>query len=112
MFTGAVGSVEAPIIFGLTMAATKGPPTAEIGVPNGSALKSPDRIASDGTNPVTVWPCRWDFCSPSRKKNVLFFRIGPPSEPPYWFRLNFSGEVAKKLFASSEVLRKNSNNEP
>src|SRR3984957_2728950 len=82
------------------------------GFPKASSLKSPLRIAWGGTKPVKVMPLRWYFCSPSRKKKVLFLRIGPPREPPNWFRLNFSGEVAKKLLASSEVLRRNSKREP
>lgn len=41
-----------------------------------------------------------------QKKKVLFFRIGPPMEPPNWFKLNFSAAGAKKLLASSAVLRK------
>src|SRR5450432_1134764 len=97
------------------------PPTVTVpvtGLPKGSLVKSAKgcvalgRIATEGTNPVKVSPRRCDFCSPSTKKKVLFFRIGPPIEPPYWFRLNFSGEVAKKLLASSEVLRRNSNSDP
>src|SRR6516164_1940710 len=80
------------------------------GVPNASEEKSPLRIACVGTSPVPtdVTPRRWYFCSPSRQKQVLFLRIGPPIDPPNWFRWNFSLSVAKKLLASSEVLRKNS----
>src|SRR5258708_8159085 len=69
-------------------------------LPKGSLEKSPARILlvprvpSPGTNPVKVVPWRWNFCSPSRKKKVLFCRMGPPIAPPNWFRLNFSGLVA------------------
>ena len=45
-----VGSVDAPIMLGLTIA------NPEIGLPYGSAEKSPVRIASDGTRPVKVMP--------------------------------------------------------
>ena len=57
-------------------------------------------------------PWRWSFCSPSMKKNVLSLKIGPPTEPPNWFRLNFSRELASALLASRLVLRTNSKNEP
>src|SRR6267378_3778799 len=89
---------EAPGTFGLTRLATP--------------VKSPVRWASVGTEPVKVIPLRWNFCSPSRKKNVLFLMMGPPMEPPNWFKLNFSGVWAKKLLASRDLLRRNSNSEP
>src|SRR5580765_6342764 len=92
----------APTMFGLGRVAPG------IVWPKGSAEKSPFRIARLGTKPVNVTPRRRYFCSPSTKKNVLFLRIGPPMDPPNWFKLNFSVEVAKKLLASRSVLRKNS----
>ena len=36
-------------------------------------------------------------CQPP-KKNVLFFLIGPPPNPPYWLRLRKSFSAAKKPF--------------
>ncbi len=46
------GFVDAPIIFGLTIT------SPETGLPNGSALKSPVRMASEGSKPVKVRPRR------------------------------------------------------
>src|SRR5206468_2999017 len=48
----------------------------------------------------------------SKKKNVLFFRIGPPTVPPYWFCRRFGTVWAKKLPAFSASLRQNSNSVP
>src|ERR1700722_2646665 len=75
-------------------------------------VKSPVRCASVGTKPVKVMPWRWDFCSPSTKKKVLFLKMGPPTDPPNWFRLNFSAVGAKKVLASRDLLRRNSKSEP
>ena len=51
------GLVDAPIIFGFTIAGTK-LPLGETGLPKGSAEKSPLRIASEGSRPVKVIPSR------------------------------------------------------
>jgi len=41
----------------------------------------------------------------------LFLRIGPPSVPPYWFRLKGGTLTAKKLRALSFSFLRNSKSE-
>src|SRR6185295_19410092 len=62
-----------------------------------SSLKSPCRIARDGTVSVWVVSSRRRSCSSPQKKNSLLrlvlnlagMKIGPPRVPPYW--LSFQG---------------------
>ena len=50
-------------------------------------------------------------CQPP-KKNVLFFLIGPPPNPPYWLRLRKSFSAAKKPFELNVRSRRYSNAPP
>src|SRR4051794_32277290 len=79
----------------------------------GIAEKSPLSISgvavletfADGLDRSFV-PCQ------ERKKNVLSFLTGPPTEKPYWFRFNPSSLLAKKLRPFIELFRRNSNAVP
>jgi hypothetical protein len=51
----------------------------------------------------------------SKKKNVLFFKIGPPAVPPKSLRVRCgceAGGVGEKRVGVQTLLRKNSNSSP
>src|SRR5215813_4140560 len=64
-----------------------------------SSLRSPVRIAADGTVPVAVLPSRRLIHSSAQKKNSFVFsrrisrgtKIGPPISQPYWLNRNGAG---------------------
>jgi hypothetical protein len=77
------------------------------------SVKSPASIAAVGTNAslsggseriVPFWY--------APKKNSLFFAMGPPMVPPYWFRFSVSRFVAKAFRALNIPLRTNSKTFP
>src|SRR5215471_1098097 len=85
------------------------------GLIEGTARARAERL---GTLPITFTPARCRKFSCDRKKNNLSLTIGPPIDPPYWFkrsgfleRLNGT-KPSKKFRASNASLRKYSNTPP
>ena len=71
------------------------------------------RAEALGTVAIRFTPARWYRDSCATKKNSLSFLIGPPTEPPNWFkRSGVLVEPSKKLRASSALLRKYSKMPP
>ena len=74
--------------------------------------KSPARSAAVGTLKRLNAPALLMFRSYSPKINVLFFMIGPPSEPPNWCickgAILAPDRLEKKLLAFRALLRRNS----
>src|SRR5206468_7550925 len=73
---------------------------------------APWRAATLGTGSTSVRPRCSRSPSNAPKKKVLFLTIGPPSDPPYWFRLKGGLSTSKKLVESSPELRQYSNTDP
>ena len=80
-----------------------------------SAEKSPTRSSRFGMVLTLVVDSRMSVNSMSPKRKALLRTTGPPTEKPYWLRLNggYSASCGtKKFLASMASFRMNSNTDP
>ncbi len=89
--------------------AAEGSTVTVLGFPVFESWIMPWRALFEGTMVTVEMPLDCRMASKSAKKNVRFFRMGPPTAPPNWLRLNGGILAASKKFrASSALLRRNS----
>ena len=73
-----------------------------------NSLKSPVRIAAEGTIADPVFSCRNEIHSSDTKKNTFSLFVlnsfgmntGPPTENPCWLNRNGAGRVESNVFAA------------